>query len=379
MSNEYTRINVQEKDPEFLSFDEEGGLDVDLDDDNTEEEVTENTSDSDTVEEGDEDRSVASEDEKETSESRKKKSRQYDKRSKKVSRSEKRIKELLEEREQLARELDSIKKQTKEQLAKTKTNARASKEAVKEGLGSQIENIKKQLRKAIEEGDSESVVDLQTSLHDTQIKLAAVTYELQGEDEDDYTDTVEQEARQQKQPVKGPSEKALAWVDEHPEFNSDPVFHGAAMMVNNTLIREGYNPDSVDFYEELNDRLSTRFPEIFDNEDEDDVEYTRDTSEDEDIDEEQRTKNKPSKKTTSRSNSKSKSRQTTHVSGASRPVTGSAGKARQQSNRNTVKLSPTDVELAKKWGIPLESFARRKKLYESRDKDSSEYVPINIG
>lgn len=370
MGEKYTTINIDQKEPEFLSFDEDGSLDFDLKEENEDKDEDTDTEDAEDVSDSDGG-------DEEESQKRSKKSRQQDKRSKRESRSQRRIRELIEEREHLAQELENIKRQTKEQLSKTKTNARASKEAVRESLGSQVENIKKQLKKAIEEGDSESVVELQSSLHDTQIKLAAVSYELQGDV--DEADEKEDKTNTQTKP-RGPSPKALDWVKEHPEFNSDPVFHGAAMMVNNTLIREGYNPDSDDFYEELNDRLSTRFPEIFDNEDEDDVEYTGDASEDEDdIDEDQGTlnKNKTSKNKQSQSK-KSKSRKpTTTVSGASRPAAGGANKAK--SSRNTVRLSQEDVALAKKWGISLESFARRKKLYESRDKEAGEYTPIITG
>jgi hypothetical protein len=378
MSDKYTTINLNQKEPEFLSFDEDGTLDVDL----------KSQQDDNDDDDGDEGDTAGSGDE---NPARVKKSRQQEKRNKRDSRSQRRIRELIEEREQLARELDDIRKQTKDQLSKTKTNARASKEAVKGSLATQVDTIKKQLKRAIEDGDSENVVELQASLHDTQIKLAAVSYELQGEDEEEE---VEKNTPQQQQQQRGPSKKALAWVEEHPDFKTDPVFHGAAMMVNNTLIREGYNPDSEDFYEELNERLSSRFPDIFDIEEEDDVEYSGDPSEEEDEEEEDddediRTlnknkvsldKNKKSQPPSKKSKSQSKNtKQTTTVSGASRPSSGTKGSAGVSTNRNVVKLSPTDVELAKKWGISLESFARRKKLYESRDKDAGEYVPINIG
>ena len=69
------------------------------------------------------------------------------------------------------------------------------------------------------------------------------------------------------QPIPQPSEKALSWRDNNswfddskPEFNREA--HYWARMVDEFLVEEGFVPDSEEYYNELNDRVSKRFPEL---------------------------------------------------------------------------------------------------------------------
>ena len=72
---------------------------------------------------------------------------------------------------------------------------------------------------------------------------------------------------QQPQQAPAPSEKALSWQDNNPWFDeSKPDFnreaHYWARVVDEFLVEEGFVPDSEEYYNELNDRISKRFPEL---------------------------------------------------------------------------------------------------------------------
>ena len=77
----------------------------------------------------------------------------------------------------------------------------------------------------------------------------------------------QQPVYQQPQQAPAPSEKALSWQDNNPWFDeSKPDFnseaHYCARVVDEFLVEEGFVPDSEEYYNELNDRISKRFPEL---------------------------------------------------------------------------------------------------------------------
>jgi hypothetical protein len=394
MSNDgYTKLNIARGKGEETDSDLEfSSLNLDKDNDDDSFEVNLPNEQEDEVDEKENiDKTDADTDTKSTKKNNdKKKTKKHQPKSQNSS--HKRIKQLLQDNEALRNKLEELENQTKQTSLKAKKESRSSKESMRDTLSSQLDNLKKQLRNAIEEGNSGDVVDLQTSLHDTQIKLAALTYELQ-EDFEDEDDIVQSHKEEKKDVNKNRvdntentvSQKALDWVEEHEAFKTDPVFYGAAITMNNVLLNEGYDPDSDDFYEELNERLAPRFPDIFDEEfdtdDENSVKYNRnDTSDDYDDDEDDDgTENNNNRKTSVKNNhsktrtSSKKPQQT--MSGASR---GSGGR-KNLNKKNVVNLSQEDVALIKKWGLDPVRFAKRKQKAGKTDKNSGEYTPINIG
>jgi hypothetical protein len=152
--------------------------------------------------------------------------------------------------------------------------------------------------------------------------------------------------KQEQQPTASPY--ALEWIDEHPAFNDDEEFNAAALGANAKLLKLGFDPETPEFYEELDKRLSKRYPEYFDTSFEDVVEYKEDDESDD---------------------SESDIPQT--VAGASRTPSGSTSGAKAKSGRkkkNTVILTESDQILCQKWGIDPVSFAKRKKALEGKEK-----------
>ncbi len=268
-----------------------------------------------------------------------------------TSRAKKRIRELAAEKNDLSAQLVQERQANQELLTRLQEGNKTSKEVLLANLANQLELINSQIKQAIENGESDKVVDLQKKHTKTMIDMSKL--------EDQHTPVSRQPnmftEQPQSTPVK-PSRKALEWIEEHPTFKTDRVFYNMAMMTNNDLLQEGFDPDSDDFYEEINNRLAPRFPEVFGEDTETDVEYS-DTEE-----------NRP------RKDVKSPKQQT--VSGASR--TSNSSQPRNSKTSTKVKLTPEDLDLARKWGWSLERIAKRKLHIETtkNSPDYNGYVPI---
>lgn len=271
------------------------------------------------------------------------------------NRTEKRIRELNAK----AKTYEDMVRERDEEIARLKaeyTNTtKQSKESLKTSLEAQMKTLNSQFIAAMEAGESTQVSEIQDQLMDTKMRLASISYELENTKE--VKEPVKPKV-EPKQTSKEVPQKALDWIEEHPEFNTDPIFYGAALTVNNILISEGYDPDDDSFYDEINARLSKRFPDIFDKNIENDVK----SSGKENISSEETLK------------TKEKVEQT--VSGASRTPSTSINGKPQVTSKTKVTLTQEDIRLAEKWGMSKEKFARRKLLLEGRQP--SEYSPIFV-
>lgn len=109
-------------------------------------------------------------------------------------------------------------------------------------------------------------------------------------------------------------EKQEAWVENNKWFGEDEIMTLAAFTIDQKLVAEGYDPKSDEYYSEVDKRLRQEFPHKF---------------------EESSAKSKPQQK----------------VASAGR-VAGNTGSKRQ------VKLSPAEVQMAKRLNVPLTEYAK---------------------
>ena len=124
-----------------------------------------------------------------------------------------------------------------------------------------------------------------------------------------------QEAPQQNTPRPQPSQKALAWAEQNTWFRSDAEMTDYAQRIHRGLVAEGFDTESDDYYNELTNRVKNKFPESF----EDSDQATRST------------------------------KIAQPVASASRSAT---------SGRKSVRLSPSQVKIANKLGVPLSEYAK---------------------
>ena len=280
----------------------------------------------------------------------------------KPPRSEKRIKQLLTKVNEKDREIEELNRKLFEAQMANATSSKGSKEALKQALTDKMEVIKQRLKTAIIEGVTDDIINLQDDLQTTKIELMSLLSDLEN-----APAVPEKYEPVRKQPQV--AERALEWVEEHPEFKKDEIFYAAAMAVNQRLLSEGFDPQSEDFYEELDTRLAPRFPELFGVQKKSVVksrvreEEILDEGTDEtpsDLLEDQEEEEAPRPKQT--------------VSSASRS---SKGIKPSKPSDDEIKLTRKDIQQADRWNMtPVQIARRMDHIAKNRSPDG--YAPIVI-
>lgn len=196
-------------------------------------------------------------------------------------------------------------------------------------IETQVVALKQIIRKAREEGD----IDTET---EAQQRLADLTYEQrQVQDENlrreaylrqqaaapqqqQYAPQVQAPVQQYQQPA--PVDPKLEdWMEKNPWYGQDTVMTNTAWGIHKQLVlNEGFDGSSDEYYDELDKRMRGTFPKKF-------------------------SPQAPNNSTT---------RNVQPVA----PATRSSGV--NSSARRTVRLSPSQVAMAKKLGVPLEEYAK---------------------
>jgi hypothetical protein len=140
-----------------------------------------------------------------------------------------------------------------------------------------LANAEASYRQAVEEGNTDKQIEAQKALNAAQYELSRVSdqsnqYKRRKPIVDDAEfvarqNQVGQKAHPQQQPqVRKPSERAMSWAKENEWFQSEDHMDMTAYAygVHQTLIqKEGVDPESDDYYEELDRRVRHKFPEYF--------------------------------------------------------------------------------------------------------------------
>jgi len=183
---------------------------------------------------------------------------------------------------------------------------------------------KEKLKQAYDSGDSEQITNAQEALTDAKLKLqniARVKPALQQEEE--RVETAEQVQTPNSVPESLPDPKAVAWREKNDWFGADEEMTALALGLHEKLVRSGVDPRSDEYYRRVDETMRKRFPEAFD-----------------DAEEEERPQTKQAQKPAR-----------TKPASVVAPVT-----------RNTaprqVRLTPTQVAIAKKLGISNQEYAK---------------------
>jgi len=187
----------------------------------------------------------------------------------------------------------------------------------------QIASAKEILKQAHETGDVDKIVDAQEALANLSVEkgtLKAVRAEIPAtEQEVPVAGTPAVASSPAPAPASAPTPpdpKAEEWASKNSWFGDDEVMTYGAFGIHRRLVEdEGFDPQSNEYYTELDTRLRTEFPHKFD--------------------------------------SRSKS------NGGSRKVASAeASASRNRSGRKTVRLTPSQVAIAKRLNVPLEEYAK---------------------
>ena len=249
-----------------------------------------------------------------------------DKYSKKVQR---RIKNLLdrlektEQREQEALRFAEIaKKKYEDYENKIKSLDENYISEYENRVKSQIEQAKRAYQEALMNNDVNAQVDAQRALTRLAIEEErALASKQQRENlQKQQQGLMAERQSQPQQPVqKQPDPRAEQWASENKWFGQDEAMTFTALAHHKKLLREGYDPKSDEYYEEINSYMRDQFPHKFEQKQGEEVRETKERAP---------------------------------------QVVASASRSQKTSGSRKVKLTPSQVAIAKKLGVPLEEYAK---------------------
>jgi len=180
-------------------------------------------------------------------------------------------------------------------------------------IDTQLAQAKANYKNAFDSGDPDAIADANQELARLAVEQENLrrvkTRREQAEAQAAYAPPVQQPPVQQQPPR--PDPKAEAWAEKNTWFGADEAMTYSAFGIHRTLVeREGVDPKSDDYYAELDRRMREAFPHKF----------------------------------------KSSSRPVQTVASATR------GGAKQSARK--VKLSPSEIAIANRLGVPLEEYAK---------------------
>lgn len=134
-------------------------------------------------------------------------------------------------------------------------------EAAKARAEAQMAAAARQAREAFEAGNTEQAINLQADVSRFAVERDRLAAYVPPEPR-----PVQQQAPQQPQQVQPqvqPDAKAVEWAKRNAWFGSDKEMTGAAYGIHESLLSEGIDPRSDEYYEKMDARIRRRFPENF--------------------------------------------------------------------------------------------------------------------
>ena len=197
-------------------------------------------------------------------------------------------------------------------------------------IATQTDSLSRDLETAIATNDTSAQVELNKKLSQLAIEeervRSAKQQQAQQQQQAQYQQQQaqyqqQQQAQYQQQqqvPVRA-DPKALTWAQRNSWFGEDDAMTFAAFGIHKTLVEEeGFDTESPEYYDEIDNRIKVAFPHKFNG-----------------------------------------SQSSTEVR---RPQQAVASATRSgSSGRKTVRLSPSEVAIAKKLGVPLDQYAKYKR------------------
>ena len=181
-------------------------------------------------------------------------------------------------------------------------------------IDAERDKAKAALKVAFDSQDPEQITEAQDKLTKLAVEKEKVSISL-GEKE---TRKKEAESKPEEVAQEQPqiSAKAQDWAAENEWFGSDRVMTSAAMGIHDEIIQQGIDAETDEYYNQINKRMKEYFPQKF-----------ADTTEEKTV-------------------------------VAKEPVQNVASVSRRSGGRKSVKLTKSQVVIAKKLGVPLEEYAK---------------------
>jgi len=192
-----------------------------------------------------------------------------------------------------------------------------------ENIKTGMDSAQKELAMAIESGDATAQVEANK-------RIATLAFENAKLEQRKQIQPVEQQPvqlsdggklpEQTPQSLPQPDPMAEAWAGRNTWFGTDRAMTFTAFEIHKDLVSEGFDPQSSDYYAEVDKRIKVDFPHKFGN---------------------------------------------TETKQTAKPVQSVASAQRSvKPGRKTVRLTSSQVAIAKKLGVPLEEYAKQIKITE---------------
>ena len=253
---------------------------------------------------------------------------------KKVWHDERRAKEAADrERHEAVRIASKLAEENKQLKTKLSSGEQEYVGVAKHSAVQELEAAKKEYRDAYDAGDSEKLVDAQEKLTMAKIKVDKLDnynpiYKKPAEDDENVVQMPQQQS------IPRPDNKAVDWQQKNEWFGQDEEMTSLALGLHEKLKRNGVSIGSDEYYDTIDKTMRRRFPESFEDDQDTETEKVR-------AEEPQKT---------------SKPKASTVVAPASRST-----------SPKKIRLSNTQVALAKKLGLTPEQYARELTKLEAQN------------
>jgi len=237
---------------------------------------------------------------------------------KRIDRLTKKMREAERQREEAVRYAQNVQAEAAELKKRMDTLDTNYVNEYSSRVETEMATAEEKLARAIEIGDTAGVVEAQRKI--TRLAIENDRAEQAKAQQERYAQQVraQQESKVQtpmpQQQPRRPDPKAEQWAARNTWFGSDEAMTYAAFGVHKKLVEnEGFDPQSDEYYNELDRRMATEFPHKLGN------------------------------------------------GGSRRPAQTVASVSRSTSGRSSgkkVRLTPSQVAIAKKLGVPLEEYAK---------------------
>jgi len=210
-----------------------------------------------------------------------------------------------EELERYARQLVTENKKLKGSVDKSHNTLI---ESAKQQVKTELDMAKKQYQQAYEGGESAAMLEAQEALTQAKIRADKVG-SLKPREETPLQTPANGEELPASTPKIQRDPQAVAWADKNSWFGSDDEMTAFALGLHTKLTKEGVNPQSDNYYERINSRMREVFP--------------------------------------------------THFSDGKQKSSNVVAPATRSTAPKKIRLSQTQIALAKRLGVPLEDYAKQ--------------------
>jgi hypothetical protein len=239
---------------------------------------------------------------------------------KRIANLTKKYREAERQREEALKYAEGLRKQYEDSQIKYSQLDKGYLSEFESRVTTQTEVVKDNLKRAIQARDADAIVKAQEQLSQLTLDNERLKATKRLEEEkaaQPQTQTIHQQPQQYQQPQpQQPDPKAEKWARDNTWFGQDEAMTYAAFGIHKKLIEEeGFDAQSNEYYNEINSRMRKEFPHKFSGEE--------------------------------------------NVGRQSKPVqTVASAKRVNKDGRRSVRLTPSQVAIAKRLGVPLEEYAR---------------------